>query len=178
MTHSNTPARQQGDNLIRRKVYYEDYSKVQRIVQQLEEQGAFRHQSRRATDEDGTFVVVSYVDSMVVSTGQTRRPSTDLVPIQRPRQLALPQRPVRQVVPVHRRWWFVPSIVVGFLSMVCGGLYWVFQQMKKMDAPDIGVGVLGFLFVVVLAVWLIKNIGGGSGSGHSGRSGFHYTPCD
>jgi hypothetical protein len=179
MTNSNTPARQQGDNIISRKFYYDDYEEARVVAEKLQQQGAFRHISKPNFDEDGTFVVIRYLDPMVVPTRPARRPSTAVVPRTATRQLALPQRAVPATKPVHKRWWFIPSIVLAFLAVLCGVGYWAFQQLKQVSVPAIGTGVIGFLFVVVLVVAIVKRIsGGGGGKGHSGGYGFHYGPCD
>lgn len=175
MNNSNFPARKQG-NVIRRKFYYDDYRQVQRVVDQLEQQEAFEHQSERRTDEKGTYVVISYRDPMVVASD---RPSSSAVPVpanRRQAQYALSQgAPTR---PVYRRWWFVPSVAVTVLGALCAVGYWAVQQLALLSAPNLGVGLVGFAFVVVLIVWIVKNISGGSGGSSSGGHGFHWTPCD
>ena len=179
MTNSNTPARQQGGTLIRKKLYFEDFRQVDRAVTILQDRGVFQHQSKVQTDQDGTFVVIAYRDPLVVPDPRPAR-STEMVPVQRSPRLAFPQRSAPAVKPVHKRWWFVPSVIAGTLAVLCGAGYWALQQLKQVSAPNIGVGVVGFLFVVVLIVWIVKNLGGGGGggsAGHSGGHGFHYGPC-
>ncbi len=177
MTNTNHPARQQG-NTISRKLYYQEFDEVRRVVQQLRAQAAFKSASPADVDERGSFVIITYVDPMVVSAPRPR-PSADVVPIAPSRKLALPQRPVPVAKPLHKRWWFVPSMILSTVAMMCGAGYWAFQQLKQLSAPNIGVGLLGFAFVLVLAVWAVKNLRGGGGSGgHSGGHGFHYGPCD
>lgn len=177
MTDSNHPARVQGD-IIRRRMYYTDYREVSRIVEQLEEQGAFEHQSPRKTDERGTYVVISYRDPMVVPQ-QPATPRTALVPASRGQQVArrLPQRSIPATRPVYQRWWFIPSVLLGVLAALFTFVYWLIQQIAAVSLPNIGVGLVGFAFIVLLVVWAVKNSGGPRG-GSSGGHGFHWTPCD
>jgi hypothetical protein len=63
------------------------------------------------------------------------------------------------------------------LGALCAAGYWAVQQLAAVSLPNIGVGIVGLLFVVVLIVWVVKNSGGGGGSS-SGSHGFHWTPCD
>lgn len=177
MTNSNHPARVQGD-IIRRRLYYTNYREVSRIVEQLEEQGAFEHQSPRQTDERGTYVVISYRDPMVVSQQPTSA-RTDLVPARASQQLVrrVDQRPAVTDRPIRQRWWFIPSILLGVLASLFIFVYWLIQQIAAASLPNVGVGLVGFAFIVVLAVWAVKNSGGPRG-GSSGGHGFHWTPCD
>ncbi len=176
MTNSNYPARQQGTT-ISKKLRYNDFQQVRDVVAQLQEQGVFRHASAADVDERGSFVVITYVDPTVVAARPA--PSTDLVRAPARRAVALPQRAMPVAKPVHKRWWFVPSIMLGLMIVLCSAGYWAFQQLKTIRAPNIGAGVIGFLFVVVLVVAIIKKInGGGGGKGHGGGYGFHYGPCD
>jgi hypothetical protein len=177
MTNSNYPARQQGTT-ISKKLYYRDFDHVRSVVRQLQEQGVFRHAAPADVDVKGSFVLITYDDPTVVSS-RGSAPSSNIVPIARPQKLALPQRPTPVTKPVHKRWWFIPSIVLVTLTLLCGAGYWGVQQLKQVSAPNIGAGVVGFLFVVVLVVAIVKKIGGGGGgNGHGGGYGFHYGPCD
>lgn len=175
MTNSNYPARQQGTT-ISRKLHYTDFQQVRDVCYQLREQGMFRHASPADVDERGSFVVITYVDPAIVSTRRAAAPSTAVARVQ-PQRLAIAQRPTSVPRPVHKRWWFVPSIVLATLTVMCAAGYWGAQQLKQMSAPDIGAGAIGFLFVIVLIVAIIKKISGGGGGGHSGGHGFHYGPC-
>jgi hypothetical protein len=177
MTDSNRLARVEGD-IIRRRMYYTDYREVSRLVEQLEEQGAFEHQSPRKTDERGTYVVISYRDPMVVS--QEAAPvRAALVPATRSQQVVrrLPQHPTPAARPIYQRWWFIPSVLLGILAALFTFVYWLIQQIAAASLPNIGVGLVGFAFIVLLVVWAVKNSGGPRG-GSSGSHGFHWTPCD
>ena len=176
MTNSNHPARVQGD-IIRRRLYYTDYREVSRIVEQLEEQGAFEHQSPRKTDERGTYVVISYRDPLVVS--QPPSTQTEVVPVRAPQQVARRAiaGPAPAPRPIYQRWWFIPSILLGVLAALFTFVYWLIQQIAAVSLSNVGVGLVGFAFIALLVVWAVKNSGGPRG-GSSGGHGFHWTPCD
>lgn len=176
MTQSNYPARQQGTT-ISKKLHYTDFQQVRNVCHRLREQGVFKHASAADVDEHGSFVVITYVDPTVVEV-QRKSSSTEMVPIPPPRRLELTRHANPAPKPIHKRWWFAPSVILGFLAVLCGAGYWAFQQLKQISAPNIGAGVIGFLFVVVLVVAIIKKINGGGGKGHGGGYGFHYGPCD
>jgi hypothetical protein len=151
---------------------------VRNVCHQLREQGVFRHASAADVDERGSFVVITYVDPTVVEV-QRSRPSNEMVPIPPPRRLALPQHPAPIYRPFYRRWQFGLGVVISILVALFGAGYWVVQQLKQVDAPEVGAGVVGFLFVSWIAWMIVKAIfGGGGGKGHGGGYGFHYGPCD
>lgn len=177
MTHRNDLARKQG-TIIRKKLYYQDYAEVKRVVDELDRRGMFEHQSARTVDERGTYVLISYLDHDVVS-ASTPSPGVALA---RPSgSLAVVQRPSLATKPFYRQWWFAASSIVVLLGALCGSGYWMLQQLKEVRGPNIAAGVVGFAFVVVLVVWAVKSLRGRASSksgGEGQRYGFHYTPCD